>query len=82
MTNLQKLNRKMLELERNGDISEAEYETYKSLIDAPYALECALGWMWRKVAPVMSGMGEAYESYKQDEARVEKAIKNLRGEGR
>lgn len=33
MTNLEKLNRRMIELEHNGDISEDEYATYKSILD-------------------------------------------------
>lgn len=32
-TKLEALNRRMLELEHNGDISEAEYATYKALLD-------------------------------------------------
>ena len=34
MTKLEELNRRMLELEHNGDISEAEYAAYKKLLEA------------------------------------------------
>ena len=34
MTKLEELNRRMLELEHNGDISEAEYAAYKKLLAA------------------------------------------------
>ena len=43
MTLLQILNRKMLELEHNGDISEEEYVTYKWLLEWSSFSSCYIG---------------------------------------
>ena len=43
MTKIETLNRKMLELEHNGDISEGEYATYKTLLDWLEFSRCRIG---------------------------------------
>ena len=39
MTKIEELNRKMLLCERNGDMSESDYATYKLLLEAVERLE-------------------------------------------
>lgn len=48
MTKLEPLNRKVLELEHNGDLDEEEYATYKMLLEAVEHLQGILMWAEQK----------------------------------
>jgi len=56
MTKLELLNRKMLECEINGDISEEEYATYKQMIEAVRLME----WTTRCATANVAGLAARF----------------------
>lgn len=81
MTPLEKLNRRMLQLENDGHLSEADYATYKALLDASSGQldEAVVRDGQRVRANVLYALmqGQLYPATKDQNALLENIVEEL-----